>query len=128
MSDDPLDRAREAYEAARAALAGGDVEAAIADLEVSVAEHPHFKALELLGEAWLRSGDPRRAIVPLAAATTLNGQVRAPALLAEALHALGDELEAHRVARLALDRDANNQKAWAVLEATTPAYDAWRKL
>jgi tetratricopeptide (TPR) repeat protein len=129
MTDESArDSAREAYEAGREALAAGDFEAAIAHLETSVGLHPHFKALESLGEAWLRKGKPDRAIVPLAAATTLNAQVRAPSMLAEALLALGDELEAHRIAQLALSRDPNSKKARAVLAATAAAYDAWSKL
>jgi tetratricopeptide (TPR) repeat protein len=126
--EEAVDMARELYEAGRAALVAGDLDTAIAHLHESIAEYPHFKALELLGEAWLRKGEPRQAIVPLAAATTLNAQVRAPSLLAEALLALGDQLEAHRVARLALDRDPNNKKARAVIEATGEAYKAWSKL
>ena len=122
------DRALEAYEAGRDAFAAGDLDAAIEHLQASTDAHPHFKALELLGEAWLRKGEPVRAIVPLAAATALNAQVRAPALLAEALLALGDELEAHRMAKIALDRDPHNKKACAVLEATTPAFESWNKL
>ena len=129
MSDSEApDRAREAYEAERAAMAVGEVDRAILHLEESIAEYPHFKALELLGEAWLKKGEARKAIVPLAAATTLNSQVRAPSMLAEALLTLGDMLEAHKVATLALDRDINDRKAQAVLEATTAAYEAWRKL
>jgi hypothetical protein len=92
-------------------------------LEVSIAEAPHFKALELLGEAWLAKGEPARAIVPLAAATTLNRQVRAPSLLAEAFLALGERSEAHRIAHMALRREAHNKKAWAVLQATAAAHD-----
>jgi hypothetical protein len=61
----------------------------------------------------------------LAAATTLNAQVRAPSLLAEAFLALGDELAAHRIARLALDRDPNNKRARNVFEATEAAYLRW---
>ncbi|SRR6266704_5154356 len=126
MANEPSpDRARETYDAGRAALEAGDTDLAIQHLETSIAEYPHFKALELLGEAWLRKGDPRRAIVPLAAATTLNAQVRAPSLLSEALLALGDALEAHRVAQLALERDARNKKARSVLEATAEAYRKW---
>ena len=129
MSDEGLrDRAREAYEAGRLALAAGDVDAAIEHFAASVEEYPHFKTLELLGEAWLRKGEPRRALVPLAAATSLNAQVRAPSLLAEALLALGDQLEAHRMAKIALERDATNRKARQVFEATAKAYDAWSKL
>ena len=129
MSDDgSADEARERYEVGRAALVAGALDAAISHLEASIAEYPHFKALELLGDLWLRKGEPRRAIVPLAAATTLNPQVRAPSLLAEALLALGDQLEAYRVAQLALDRDPNNEKARSVKQATSGAYRAWSEL
>jgi hypothetical protein len=109
-------------------LDAGDLAGAIVQLEASADALPHFKTLELLGEAWLRSGNPRRAVVPLAAATTLNLQVRAPSLLAEALLELGDEREAHRIARLALDRDPNNKKARSVFESTEAAYLEWNSL
>jgi tetratricopeptide (TPR) repeat protein len=121
------DRASATYKAGRAALDAGDLDAALVQIETSVSAFPHFKALELLGEAWLRKGEPRRAVVPLAAATTLNRQVRAPSLLAEALLALGDGLRAHEIAQLALERDPNNRKARAVLEATSAEYGRWSK-
>jgi tetratricopeptide (TPR) repeat protein len=123
VTDEPGDRARRAYEDGRAALKAGHADFAIRNFEASIAEAPHFKTLELLGEAWLAKGEPGKAIVPLAAATTLNRQVRAPSLLAEAFLALGERLEAHRMAHLALGRDAHNKKAWAVLQATSDAHD-----
>jgi len=129
MADEERDdMARELFEAGRAALQANDVDAAIGHLEESIAQSPHFKALELLGEAWLKKGEPRRALVPLAAATTLNAQVRAPSLLAEALLALGNSLEACRIAQLALGRDSSNKKAHAVAEATKAAHQAWTEL
>ena len=123
VADDTSDRARQAYEDGRAALQAGRTDVAIHNFEVSIAEAPHFKTLELLGEAWLAKGEPARAIVPLAAATTLNRQVRAPSLLAEAFLALGERPEAHRIAHMALRREAHNKKAWAVLQATSEAHD-----
>ena len=113
------------YQAARSKFEVGDLDEAISLLEVSVAANPHFKTLELLGEALLRAGDPKRAIVPLAAATTLNDQVRAPSLLAEALEANGNAIDAHRIALLALKRDPNNRKARSVHDATREAYEKW---
>jgi tetratricopeptide (TPR) repeat protein len=113
------------YLAGRASLESGDLDAAIKQFESSIAQDPHFKTLELLGEAWLRKGEPKRAIVPLAAATTLNKQVRAPSLLAEALLALGNELDAHHIASCALDRDPNNKKARFIFEITDAAYKKW---
>ena len=106
-------------------LQEGDLAAAIAAFEASIVLHPHFKSLELLGEALLRNGQPAQAIVPLAAATTLNAQVRAPSLLAEALLAAGDPLKAHEIAKVALQRDATNRKARAVLDATASEYNRW---
>jgi hypothetical protein len=76
--NEPRDQGLEAYERGRTLLTAGDVSGAIAQLEASIIAYPHFKSLELLGEAWLQSGNALRAIVPLAAATTLNRQVRAP--------------------------------------------------
>jgi hypothetical protein len=73
----------------------------------------------------LKKGEPKRAIIPLAAATTLNTQVRAPSLLAEALLALGNELDAHRIALFALDREPNNKRARFVFERTNAAYKKW---
>jgi hypothetical protein len=116
------DPAQANYYAGRSKLEVGDLDGAIDCLEASITELPHFKSLELLGEAWLRKGEPKRAIVPLAAATTLNGQVRAPSLLAEALLGLGEDLRAHEIASLALSRDANNKKARRVFEATEESY------
>jgi tetratricopeptide (TPR) repeat protein len=113
------------YLAGKTSLESGDLDAAIKHFESSVAQDPHFKALELLGESWLRKGEPKRAIVPLAAATTLNAQVRAPSLRAEALLALGNDLDAHRMALLALDRDPNNKRARTVLEITDMAHKKW---
>ena len=129
MADEARDDlAREQYEAGRLALQANDLDTAIGHFEESLAQAPHFKTLELLGEAWLRKGEPGKAIVPLAAATTLNSQVRAPSLLAEALLALGKSLEAYRIAQLVLSRDSSNKKAHAVAEATKAAHQAWTEL
>ena len=124
VANEARDPAHVSYEAGRAALRDGHIDLAIRQFEISIAEYPHFKTLELLGEAWLTKGDPRRAIVPLAAATTLSRQVRAPALLAEAFLALGEAVEAHQVAHLAIERDPHNKKASRVLEATKALHTA----
>lgn len=125
MDVEALDRAEKAHEAGCAALKAGDTELAITHFERAAADYPHFKTLELLGEAWLRKGDALRAIVPLAAATTLNRQVRAPSFLAEAFLALGETLKAHEIALVALERESHNRKARAVFEATVSAYKKW---
>jgi len=119
---------RIAFEAGRSKLEDGDVEGAITELQRSADAYPHFKTLELLGQAWLLLGKPERAVVPLAAATTLNPQATAPSLLAEALAAIGEEILAHRVALLTLERDPRNKRARSVKEATQVAYDKWSAL
>jgi uncharacterized protein HemY len=118
------DEARQAYEAGRLRLSAGDYPGAIRHLDRAAAALPHFKTLELLGEALLLNSEPAKAIVPLAAATTLNSQVRAPSLLAEALLKAGDPIQAHQVATLALQRDPKNRRAKAVFDSTL---DEWAR-
>jgi tetratricopeptide (TPR) repeat protein len=62
------------YHSGREAMEAGTLEDAIRLFRQSVAEWPHFKTLELLGECLLRLERPREAIIPLAAATALNQQ------------------------------------------------------
>ena len=123
-ADSGDDKSRRLYETGRAALAAGHVEAAVAAFLESVLEEPHFKTLELLGEALMLLGRPKEAIVPLAAASTLNRQVRAPALLAQAFLKLGREADAYAAAQDALTRDPNNRMARSVKEKTAHARDA----
>jgi tetratricopeptide (TPR) repeat protein len=122
---EPLDQSFISYQRGRDLLKAGDLAGAISQFETSIAVSPHFKTLELLGEAFLHAGQPLRAVVPLAAATTLNAQVRAPSLLAEALLAAGDSLKAHEIAKLALERDASNTRARRVYDATREQYNTW---
>ena len=122
--DDAINHSRLEYDRGRELFDAGDLSGAIAHFEASLALYPHFKTLEKLGEALLLSGEPVRAIVPLAAASTLNRQVRALALLAEALLATGDRFKACEIAKLALERDPNNKKAKAVFAATEAEYRA----
>jgi tetratricopeptide (TPR) repeat protein len=103
------------YEMARAKMDAGDYVEAVRLFEASAAICPHFKTLELLGECRIHLGLLREAVVPLAAATTLNTQPRAPALLAEVLLRLGETEQATRIARLVLARNPTNKMALAVL-------------
>lgn len=106
------------YEEGRRLMAAGSLEAAAGVLRESAALDPHFKTLELLGECLLALDRPAEAIVPLAAATALNAQVRAPALLAQALFRHGDLTRAWRIAQLALQRDPANRMAREIAEKT----------
>lgn len=105
------------YEDARAAMGQGDLEGAVRGFRDSAEAWPHFKTLELLGECLMKLNRLREAIVPLAAATTLNQGVRAPALLAEAFLHLGELSDAKAAAQLALSRAPNNRMALQVLAA-----------
>ena len=102
-------------EATRTALAAGRWDDAIASLSASAAGDPHFKTLELLGECLLNVGRHLEAIVPLAAATTLNRGVRAPSMLAEAMLRAGQVSDARQFCSLALSRDPQNRRALELL-------------
>lgn len=108
------------YDQARQAMDRGALEEAVPLFERSVSACPHFKALELLGECLVRLGRPHEAIVPLAAATTLNQGVRAPALLAQVFLDTGEFQQAHDLAELALSRHASNRLALQVKALAEP--------
>jgi tetratricopeptide (TPR) repeat protein len=105
------------YHKGRLAMEAGDLQDAISSFRQSIAEWPHFKTLELLGECLLRLNQPREAIVPLAAATALNRQAHAPALLARAFLELGTYGDARDQAEEALRRDPGNKQAIEVRRA-----------
>ena len=94
----------------------GEIEEAASLFEQSNHLSPHFKSLELQGECLMSLGRWQEAVIALAAATSLNAGVRAPALLAGALLRLGDYHQALAVAEVALDRDGNNRAALAAKE------------
>src|SRR5437879_1677275 len=91
-------------ETAREPMAAGNLIDAVGAFRRSINASPHFKTLELLGECYARLGKFTRAIVPLAAATALNRQSRAPALLAEVFEKLGHSDQAAEMAHVALER------------------------
>jgi tetratricopeptide (TPR) repeat protein len=105
------------YRRGREAMEVGAFEDAIRLFRQSIAEWPHFKTLELLGECLLRLNQPREAIVPLAAATALNLQGHAPTLLARAFLELGTYRDAFDQAEEALRRAPGNEQALEVRQA-----------
>ncbi|HSR41818.1 MAG TPA: hypothetical protein VLL48_06595 [Longimicrobiales bacterium] len=109
------EESRTFYERGRAAMADGDLEMAVTLLRRSHLVAPHFKTLELIGECLLGLERPVEAIEPLAAATALNPQVRAPSLLAEAFLAAGDQEGALQFARRVLSIDPQNRRALRVI-------------
>ncbi len=117
MLSNPSDvlRAKELYQQGREALAKGDIAGAIPFFRGSGNLDPHFKTFELLGECLLLSGQPVAAVLPLAAVTGLNEEVRAPSLLAEALLLAGEHLRAGLTARRVLGLASSNRRAQRVL-------------
>ena len=101
----------ELYYEARRMMEAGKLEDAVVLFQQSIESQPHFKALELLGECFIRLDRLPAAIVPLAAAACLNKGVRAPALLAEVFLKLKDYRQAGEIAEVALSRDPHNRKA-----------------
>jgi tetratricopeptide (TPR) repeat protein len=105
------------YNEGRSLIESGDIEIAIDKLKLSVHITPHFKVLELLGECFLKVNKPIEAIIPLAAATALNSQVRAPALLAHAFLQCGEYSQAIEFASSVLKKAPRNKMAKMVMES-----------
>jgi tetratricopeptide (TPR) repeat protein len=99
------------YRQARRLMNEGKLDDAVALFQQGISLSPHFKTLELLGECFVRLHRLREAVVPLAAAASLNNGVRAPSMLADVLLTLEDYHAAKEMAELALSRDPNNRKA-----------------
>ncbi len=96
----------------------GEFLAAAWTLQRAVDLDPRPASLEQLGEIWLKLNQPERAIIPLAAAVTLDQEGGAAASLAFAFMRLRREGEAHAMATIALRRRPGDRKALEVLEAT----------
>jgi tetratricopeptide (TPR) repeat protein len=96
----------------------GDLPSAAKTLQRAVELDPQPAALELLGALWIRLNQPERAIIPLAAAITLDPKGGAASALAHAFMLLRREREAHAMATLALERRPGDRQALEVLEAT----------
>ncbi|MEO8359025.1 MAG: hypothetical protein ABI672_03260 [Vicinamibacteria bacterium] len=79
---------------------------------------PHPVALQLLGAVWLKLNQPERALIPLAAAVTLDPTGFAAAELAHVFLRLRREREAHAMALVHLGRHPGDRRALEVIEAT----------
>ena len=109
------DPAGSLYERGCVHMASARLEEAVHSFEQSIAIYPHFKCLELMGECLLELGRPIAAVVPLAAASRLNAQVRAPSLLARAFLEIGEFDRALELAEEVLGRAPGNRVAKQVL-------------
>lgn len=104
------------YRKARELMDNNRFEEAVSLFEKSLILDPHFKTLELLGECYIRLDLLKKAIVPLAAAVTLNSGVRAASLLANLFLKLKHYNAARDMAEIALSRDSENRIAQNVLK------------
>ena len=111
----------ENYQVARKLMDEGKFEEAIMTFKQNVEIEPHFKDLELMGECLILLGRLTEAIVPLAAATTLNKGVRAPRLLAELYLQMGNMHEAKAIAEIVLGRAPNNRKSLEIHKIASQA-------
>lgn len=111
-----IDRSSRLYNDARARVDKGDLDAAVPLLEQSISDYPHFKTLELLGECYQKIGRLQDAVIPLAAAVTLNKGSRAAAILATVLLELKEYKQAEDIADVALQRAPTNRIALRVKE------------
>jgi tetratricopeptide (TPR) repeat protein len=108
---DPLSQSSDLYHQAREVMEKNQLEDAVRLFQQSITLSPHFKSLELLGECFIHLNRLAEAVVPLAAATTLNQGVRAPSLLADVFLKLEDYDRANELAKIALSRDPDNRMA-----------------
>ena len=111
------------YNRARELMTEGAIDHAVEMFLRSVADCPHYKAYELLGECYMRLERFPLAILYLAAASTLNRGGRAPSLLAEAWLAFGDTARALEAAEVALGREPKNKRALAVRQKASDFHE-----
>ena len=121
MKDEHSGDSHALYQKARDLLSSSQVELAVEVLSRSAAMSPHFKTLELLGECLVRLGRWQDSIIPLAAATTLNRQARAPALLSEAYLELKDLRRAKEMAEMSLHRNPTYRRPIELLSLIAAA-------
>jgi tetratricopeptide (TPR) repeat protein len=122
----PLDvahkeKATELYDLGRQAFDEGDFQRCADLLRASAALEPHFKTMEVLGEALLRLGNARESILWLAAAAGFSPkQVRSRLLLAEALEEIGEIGDARIQLAEALRVNPRYKSAAAMLARLPP--------
>ncbi len=112
-----LSEASTLYQKARVLMEANQFENAIPLFQRSAEIDPHFKTLELLGESYIHLNRLQEAIIPLAAAVSLNRGVRAVSLLAIVFLEQKNYNAAKDMAEIALSRDSSNKKALKVITA-----------
>ncbi len=96
----------------------GELTAAAKSLQRAIDLDPRAESLEQLGEVWMKLNQPERAIVPLAAAATLNPKGGAASALAFAFMRLRRHKEAMALATQVLKRRPGDRIALEVIQAS----------
>lgn len=113
------------FERARDEMDAGNLERAISLFVESNQLQPNYKTCLLLGDCLLRVGRAKDAVIPLAAATTLNRQGIAPTLLAEVFLELGEPFRAVELVKIALDRQPHYKRAQKLEPIARETYERW---
>jgi tetratricopeptide (TPR) repeat protein len=113
------------FEQARNEMEAGRYENAIAHFEESNHIQPNYKTCLLLGDCLMRLQRFRDAVIPLAAATTLNRQGIAPTLLAETFLALDDASRAYEYVKIAIERQPHYKRAQDFEPIAREARECW---
>ena len=113
---DKYEIAQDLYYKGREALDAGEFSKALDLFNRSIENNIHYKTLELIGNAYIKLEEYSKAIIPLAAATSLNDGPKAPSLLAEAYLNLGEIDNATRMANKSLNRLQNYGPAKKIIE------------
>jgi tetratricopeptide (TPR) repeat protein len=117
IADSELEAASERYQKGRAAMESGELRGAVEHFRASIRHHPHFKALELLGECLLKQGNAAEAVIYLSSAAGLGNRAsRALFLLAQALLQIGDRDAAVSKLRQALSANSDYRAARELLK------------
>ena len=106
-----LNESSDLYRKARQLMDENQLDEAVVLFQRSADIDAHFKTLELLGECYVLLNAFQKAIIPLAAAVSLNKGVRAASLLADVFLKLKNYSAAENMAEIALSREPNNRKA-----------------
>lgn len=111
LNDVDCDESRIIFELARDEMDTANYGKAIELFEKSNRLKPNYKTCLLLGDCLMRVQRFQDAIIPLAAATTLNRQGIAPTLLAEVFLAIDDPSRAWEYVQIALERQSHFKRA-----------------
>lgn len=103
--------ATKSYDCGKQLYEQGKYHEAILQFQQALERTFHYKTYERIGMCYMALNDPGKAIEPLLAATSLNRQIGAPYLCAEAFVALGEFTYADMLLELVLSREPRHRKS-----------------